>query len=519
MTDPHRVSHGASILFPPSDGAVQLVGESQPECFRDLNLDQVVDQIVVGREDYELKPYLHAPLPGDPGIVAYRHEVVRDLERDDVRSPIDAFSERMRLVRRYLKLADELRYRYEKERLFLDAATMYCEAVGAIERELKAAAPRSRGLAELGEHLRRYVGSDEFVSLTTEAQSVLEALESVTYSIRIQGPRVIVDEYGGESDLSAAVEETFARFKQGAVKDYRVKVRDSVGLDHVEAQVLELVARLHPEPFAALNDFCAHHVDFVDGVIAAFDREVQFYLAYLDYIARFKAAGLPFCLPEVEDDLSEVAVEDAFDIALGANLVREGSEVVLNSFELHDPERILVVTGPNQGGKTTFARMFGELHYLAALGLPVPARRAKLGLADRVLTHFEREEDVASLRGKLEEDLVRLRDVIEQAGPQSVLVLNESLTSTTLEDARFLGTELLERVTELGSLAVYVTFVDELSELNAATVSMVAGVDPAAPAERTFRIVRRPADGLAYAWALAEQHGLTYEGLVEQVAR
>jgi DNA mismatch repair protein MutS len=519
MTDAHRVSQGASILFPPSDGAVQVLGESQPDCFRDLNLDQVVDQIVAGRDDYELKPFFHAPLPRDPGVVVYRHEVVRDLERDDVRSAVDAFAERMRLVRRCLELEDELRYRYEKERLFLDAADAYCEAVAGIERDLRAAAPRSRGLAALGDRLRHYVRGDPFISLAADAQSAREALASVTYSVRIQGSRVTVDEYGGESDLSADVEETFARFKQGAAKDYRMKVRDSVGLDHVEAQVLELVARLRPEPFAALDRFHARHAGFLDEAIAAFDREVQFYLAYLDHIARFRAAGLPLCLPEVGDHPSAVAVEGAFDIALATKLVRGGSEVVRNDIALRDPERIAVVTGPNQGGKTTFARMFGQVHYLAALGLPVPARRARLGLADRVLTHFEREEEVATLHGKLEEDLVRLRDLLEQAGPRTVLILNESLTSTTLEDARFLGTELLERITDLGSLAVYVTFVDELSELNAATVSLVAGVDPADPAERTYRIARRPADGLAHAWALAEQHGLTYGTLIERVAR
>lgn len=505
-----------SILFagPCGDAAVREASA----CFADLNLDQLFAVIAAGREAYDLEPYFSTPLRDAEGVV-YRQEVLRDLRRPALREPVTAFARRMDAMREHLVQAGKLYHDDQKASWFLDAVEVYCDAASRLASELSAVEIRAPGLLAFREHVRAYVRSDGFTSLAAATRQVKNDLLGVTYALHIKGRRITVTRYRGEPDYSAEVEGAFQKFRQGAVRDYRVAFHDSVEMNPVEGTVLDLVARLHPEPFLALRDYRDRHDDYLDPTIRRFDREVQFYLAYLELMERVEAAGLSFCYPEVAQGSKEEDACDTFDLALAERLVAEGAEVVCNDFRLQGPERILVVSGPNQGGKTTFARTFGQLHYLAKLGLAVPGRRARLMLCDRVFTHFDREEHLDDLRGKLQDELLRIHEILRQATSDSVVVMNESFASTTLRDALFLGREVLRRIIRRDALCVYVTFLDELSALGEATVSMVSTVVPDNPALRTYKVERRPADGLAYAAAIARKYGLTYASLGGRIRR
>ncbi|MCL4393221.1 MAG: DNA mismatch repair protein MutS [Chloroflexi bacterium] len=504
-----------SILFETAEDSVDTKTQA-PDFFVDLNLDQIVDAITAGKQEYNLRPFFYSPLSTTDAI-KYRQQVMRDLENEILFHHIESFAQSMRVMREHLTQADTLHYRYQKERWFLEGVETYCDAVNRLVVDLSSVDVKSSGFLALREYITAYVQSDRFTSLVGETDKLVADLAALQYSLIIRGNSIRVCQFESAVDYSAEVEDTFEKFQQGAVKDYRVSIPDWADMNHIEAGVLDLVAKVFPDEFRRLDDFCANHVNYLDEALGAFDRQVQFYIAYLEYIAPLRRAGLKFCYPRNGNPSKEIFDYEGFDLALAHKLTYEKSPVVTNDFYLTGVERILVVSGPNQGGKTTFARAFGQLHYLASLGCLVPGREAQLYLFDNLFTHFEKEEDINNLRGKLEDDLVRIHSILEKATPDSIIVMNEIFTSTTVLDAVFLGKEVMEKICHLNSLGVFVTFLDELASLSQETVSMVSTVVPENPAQRTFKIVRRPADGLAYAQAIAEKYHLTYSDFKERL--
>lgn len=510
-----RVPSFVSILHPDPGGVVWP--SEAPPCFHDLSLDQIIATIVAACPDDELAPFFHAPLR-DPDAITYRQQVMRDLESVPLRQAAAAFDQRLHAMRERLARIEQLHCKPVKERWFLDAVLGYCDAVERLTQALDNGKSTSLGLRALNEFLSVYIASPAFVRLATEAKTLVVELSNIRYSLFIKGNRVTVRPYEGEGDYSHVVEATFAWFHRDDSKDYRVGVRHRAGLNHVEVQILERVALLYPDCFQALEAFCADHAQFQNAVIMRFDREVPFYLAYLAYMDQHRQRGLDFCYPVLSATQKEIEVRDGYDLALADKLIDGRQPIVRNDFSLHGRERLLVVSGPNQGGKTTFARMFGQLHYLASLGCPVPGTQARLFLCDRILTHFEKQEDIVSLRGKLKDDLVRIHAVLEATTPDSIVILNEIFSSTTLEDALYLSRQIMAALSAKDVLGVCVTFLAELAAFDEKTVSMVGLVDPEDPATRTYRVERRVADGLAYAKAIARKYRVTGDWLRRRIA-
>ena len=294
-----------SILFETLEDRAGTHTHAMPEFFVDLNLDQIVEAVVKGKEEYDLRPFFWSPLKR-VGAIEYRYEVMQELEGQDPARIVGVLAQQMHTMRGYLARADRLYYPIQKQRWFLDAVEVYCGAVASLARDLSATDLRSRGFMAFREYVKDYSNSERFRSLEEETRQLKADLASVEYCLRIRGRNVTVRRCESETDYSAVVERTFERFRQGEARDYRARFPDPVEMNEVEAQIVERVALLYPDTFETLRSFCERNKDFLDPTVAAFDREVQFYVAYLDFLKPIKASGLNFCCPEVSDTSKEI---------------------------------------------------------------------------------------------------------------------------------------------------------------------------------------------------------------------
>lgn len=503
------------------------------DLIKDLNIGQVIESLTAGKRDYRLNQWFLMPLASAEEI-GYRHAVFRDCMIPENRAAFQRFARGMKEVRHFFFEMEQNEYEKAKEACFLEMALAYCSCLETLQEDMeKTSSFQSDGLAGFRRCLTEYVNSDGISEIKYEAERISAELSGVEYVLRIDGTEIAVelsaekmqrkrqenlaDVLSEETDYSSEIKQFFERFHGGKLSAYRFQMEEH-RINDLETEMLSLVVGLYPETFGKLHSFKERYEDLLSEDILLFDREIQFYLSYLEVLEVLEKKGLTFCLPEVSQQTKQMAGQDCFDFSLALKLIYSRQEIVCNDFSLTGKERIMVVTGPNQGGKTTFARMVGLVHYLASLGLPVPGRAVRLYPVSRLYTHFERQESQSTLSGKLQEDMIRIHGILTRADGDSLVIINEMFSSTTLQDAVWLGKQVLKRLSELDTFCIYVTFLEELSGFNEKTVSMVSQVAGEGNT-RTYKINRQKADGRAYAFSVAEKYRLTYENITERIKR
>ncbi|GLW33773.1 MutS-related protein [Actinoplanes regularis] len=499
------------FALPDTVGGQLSADAPEPGYFADLQLDQLVDAVVIGREEYDLEPAFRLRLL-DLSAIERRQSVFADLEDDRLRSAMQAFCDGLARCKRQFASASRIRHQQQSQRWRLNAIAAYVEVIEAVIAALDEAAPSSTGMRAWLEWLRQYRASRAFTAAATGSRTLLADLGALRYTLSISGDEIIASPFAGQDDLSADILAVFERFRSADVAPHRFDLRPGAEMNQLHQAVLNLVVRLFPDVFDRVAHFVDQHRVIGDTVIDLVERELQFALSWLDFIAPMRHAGLPFCVPDVRP-ARRLDVTDSFDVLLAHTLVAAGQRPITNDVALAGDELTLVVTGPNQGGKTTLARTVGQLYHLAAIGLPVPGRSVALHPPDSILTHFDRGDRAGDVRSRLEEEVTRVADLLTKAGARSVVILNEMFSSTTWADAREMSSDVLRTVLDAGAVCVCVTFIDELSRLHPRVVSLVTAIDERDVTRRTFKVARDRADGRAHAIALAAKYGLTQEQL------
>ncbi len=474
----------------------------------DLALDRLFAAITKGLEPFDLLPYF-TTLPQNFTTIRYRQDIASDLLVADNRLPILTFCECLERVELLLAAAEQARQPSGRERWLLDAVLTYTRGIESVVTHLGAASWSSAGLQGLQDALVMLSQANDFLQLSRDAESVASELESIDYHLLLEDNAITVApsedgaRAGGYRDHLLSL---FARFGDNSAQVISASPtrRSST---HIDDRILVILGRIFPDQFADLTAFSNTHQTFLPTWVASIERELVFYLAWIEEILALEGAGLPWVVPKLNRGAGQEHAEQIYDLGLAHDLVRNHTVPVTNQWHLDNDELIAVVTGPNNGGKTTYTRSIGQLYFMTALGLPVGASVAQLTPPPSVTTIFSEHEATDRVTGRLEEEIINLQHCLRDAQPQALLLANEVFSSTSVDDAVTLGRLLIERCQQKQVRCIIVTFVEALAAPAPAVVSLVALSDETT-LERSFRLERRPPQGRALALELAAQYGL-----------
>lgn len=204
----------------------------------------------------------------------------------------------------------------------------------------------------------------------------------------------------------------------------------------------------------------AQSADHIGSFFVALRRELGFYLGCLNIHDALLARELPVCVPDPFPSGSLVLKSAGlYDACLP---LRSTSEVLGNDV-LADDKPLIVITGANQGGKSTYLRSLGLAQLMMDAGAPVAAATFAAAIVSGVWTHFSREEDASMTSGKFDEELQRMSVIGRHIGPQAMLLCNESFSTTNEREASDIATEIIQAMIDAGIRVVFVTHLFELS--------------------------------------------------------
>lgn len=504
----------------------------RPDFFRDLNLDQVIERIRLDWGEEVSSFYYYFPANAD--CEDYRREVLEDICACQLYDVLCVFVKGMKRRREAGAMKGEVKSILQRAVWHLREAGEYCAAFEQLFEAIEKAALKSRGMEAFRSYLGHYLGEASYTKMKAAADKLLGEMENFHLILTYENDKIAISVGEVEGSYDAFLEKIFP----GHGKKLASPFLGAPDLVELEEGLMKAFRKRNPDFFAGVEAFYREYEIYADGRLTRFASEIGYYLSFIRFERKMRERGFLFSKPVmVQGDFrksgeaaecegspsekyaegmgNEMRAEGLYDLALACS----GKEVVVNEMVLLPEERFFILTGPNQGGKTTFARSLGQLVYFAKMGLDVPAASARVYRFTDILTHFSVEESVETGRGKLREELERLANIMEASREKDVfvfVVINELFTTAANYDASIMGKRVLEHFLAQDSRGIYVTHLGELAGEDSRLVSLRALVDE--NGRRTFRVVKSREEAPADAGSLVGKHGLTYGQLKERLA-
>lgn len=520
-----------SLLYPNGDETAGKKVNISDDVIAELGLDFLIDLKNSSLTDY---------FTSDKATIEYRMEVIYDLLAnptvvDTLKSVLTLLNDivELRQIKSETEVAKNYLYSITEIELYIDIVARLARGFRSVRDNVK-----STALKRLTDTVTELSESDYYRDLNSklnELTAKVHEVKSITIGVNLDSEFRPID--AGVVSLNAE------HFKSGKVIDKILRMDFKDG-DYTCIAPLVPYTRSQTDnaKIAFTNAFNNAMNDIFKSDVRQWRQLVQSYvLSNTDFLLRImpeiefltkaqhmllalKSRGLSLAVPEICDmDAREFDCQGIYNPAVA---LRVDAQMVKNDISFDDKAKIYVLTGPNRGGKSVITCAIGLAQALAQLGLPVPADKAKISPITAIYTHFPSESGDTIEKGRLGEECARLNAIFDTVDRYSLVLLDESFSSTGSYEASYIASEVLTGFSIVGCRCLFSTHLHELSaqldEINAkcaekggvAIDTLVAGINGA---ERSFEITRAKPDGKSYARDIADKFGLSYEKIMERV--
>lgn len=476
----------------------------------------------------------------DPAVLRYRQQTLADmLEIPELSEVLGQALPILFDIRELRQIADDRRDGGDAYLFSMTEIELYVSCVDTLAQGLAPLACRvsSPAFLRLCEVIRTLTESDYYKDLNERLRALsarIREVKSVTVGVNLDAQLRPVE--------AGVVSVNAEPFKSGKLLDriLRMSFRNDS---------FTCIARLSPFGeasgasenrrealsgafYAALDDVFRSSVRAWRGIVGEYVLEnadfllrilpeIEFLNRSVSLLRALRDRGYSLCNPVLRPTADKAFAAQGLynpEVAL-----RIDDRVVDNDFCFDDNARIYILSGPNRGGKSVITCAVGLAQAMAQLGLPVPATAAEISPVDAIFTHFPEGADDTMGKGRLGEECARLRGIFDELTEDSLVLLDESLSSTGAYEASFIAAELLAAFAVKRCRGIFSTHLHELAasadEINARTAplggvridTLVAGMEEG---RRSFRILRCKPDGKSYARDIANKYGLSFTELI-----
>lgn len=537
-----------SVLYPGSE-IVEYKTLSETT-LHDLGLDTIIQYVSQNESERRLIQDVISKMTDDPNVAEYRSEVFEDiLKLPEMRNRMMELLKGVRFIKEYGSFKQSYSNRAGIWDLLhrLEEVSDYIKSIEAIHECLSAADISSKGLT----NLREYIDEIYREACFKEMKKDIEALKADTSNLRSVTLGINLNERF-EADGMGLISVNNTLFKNsGIVSNFTAALESKSGitngnkwtgdmhfhlLDYSSIAVLpendgsedvthcmdRIVSQMLGTLVRRLRNVLSKYVSVTITDVSELIPEFVYYIRWAEYLEKLMANGKSFCRSTVinrsSPDITMKAV-GIYNLKLANVTLSEDETIITNNLDFDKNHTLYILTGANRGGKTTITQAIGILFALAQGGIYVPGDHFEYVPVDNIFTHFPADEDKTIDLGRLGEECTRFKEIYNACTGNSLLLLNESFSTTSFEEGYYIAKDLIRAILDKNARTIYNTHMHKLAfdiaELNNCGYDGKAAslIVKSTGGKRSYKVEVAPPEGNSYAHDIAVKYGVTLEML------